>query len=64
MLVDKQTYFENYHHQKKPLARKELKSYVCTFTILSCSAFNSAFTVNVASFVFKLESFGNIRFIN
>ena len=39
------------------LPRKQLKSCVCSFTILSCSAFNSAFVTNDSSFLFKLESF-------
>ena len=46
--ADKQTYFEN-HHGKTFLPRKNYC--VCSFSILSCCAFNSAFAANIASFV-------------
>ena len=54
MSAEKQTNFEN-HHNQTFLPRKQLKLYVCSFTILSCSAFDLAFVANLASYVFNSE---------
>ena len=54
---DEETYYENHHHEKKLLSWKHLKLCVCSSTIFSCYAFNSAFVANVTSFAFKSESF-------
>ena len=57
MLVDKQTYFENHHHQKKFYHENNLNQTLHVLQFYSCSAFNPAFVVNVASFVFESEFF-------
>ena len=59
MLADKQTCFEKHHHQKyfikKNKKKKKLKSYICSYIILSCSAFNCTFITNVVIFSIKSE---------
>ena len=60
MLADKQTNFEN-HHNQTFLPRKQFKSYVCSFTVLSCSTFNMAFVANIASYMFNSEFFTRLE---
>ena len=46
-LVDKQTYFEIYHPQKKFCQKNKLNRAFAVFFILSCSVFNSTFVANI-----------------
>ena len=57
VLSDKEKHFKNYHRQKSFWLRKQLTSCVCSFAILSCCAFISAFVANDSSFLFKSEFF-------
>ena len=57
MLVDKQTYSENHHQPKKIYHENNLTHAVSIFTVLSFSAFNSAFVTNILNFMFKSEFF-------
>ena len=56
VLIDKQTYFGNYHHQKG-LCQENNLNMCLQFHHFILLCFNSTFIVNVASFFFKSEFF-------
>ena len=58
MLVDKQTYFE-----KNCFERKKITLKITLVSMLSWSAFDSAFIVSVISFTYKSEFFMGLEIL-
>ena len=58
MLVDKQTYFDNHHHQRYFYKLNNL-IHMSLISLFFFSAFNSAFFGSVATFLYKSALFMN-----